>query len=119
MDDAASVQEGVEASLPAHGRTGQLLAGASQAQICWAWVRMNVLQVCPGGLLARTCLRYFCRVRLATCMPSLSNAPLMRSARDAAGCPFPSPQMLATVCWDILGLRDAALDWYFHKSLKP
>jgi hypothetical protein len=31
----------------------------SQAQICWACVCMNVLHVCPGGLVARTCLMYF------------------------------------------------------------
>ena len=57
-------------------------------------------------------------VRLQTRIPNLSNSPRIRSAPQSrlslAIC-----LIKATVSWDILGVREAARDLYFQKSLKP
>jgi len=57
-------------------------------------------------------------VLLQTRMPSLSNSPRMRSAPHRR-LSLAISLIKSTVCWEILGAREAALDLYFQKSLKP
>jgi len=90
----------------------------SHAQICWAWVCRNVFQVCPCGRVVRTARMYFCMVRLQTWMPSLSNSPRMRSAPHNR-LSLAISWIKEIVSWEILGVREVALDLYFQKSLKP
>src|SRR5215470_12711608 len=51
-------------------------------------------------------------------MPSLSNSPLIRSAPHSR-LSLAISLIKATVSGEILGVRVAALDLYFQKSLKP
>ena len=51
-------------------------------------------------------------------MPSLSNSPRIRSAPHSR-LSLAISWIKVTVSWDSLGLREAAPDLYFHKSLKP
>jgi len=57
-------------------------------------------------------------VLLQTRMPSLSNSPRIRSAPQS-WLSLAISLIKLTVSRDILGMREAALDLYFHKSLKP
>src|SRR5215469_8236466 len=51
-------------------------------------------------------------------MPNLRSSPRMRSAPHSR-LSFVISRIKETVSWDILGLREAARDLYFQKSLKP
>jgi len=57
-------------------------------------------------------------VRLQTRMPSLRSSPRIRSAPHSR-LSLAISLIKATVSEDILGVGAAALDLYFHKSLKP
>src|SRR5215469_2048537 len=57
-------------------------------------------------------------VLLQTRMPSLSNSPRMRSAPHRRFS-LAISLIKSTVSWEILGAREAALDLYLQKSLKP
>src|SRR5215469_16643214 len=51
-------------------------------------------------------------------MPNLRSSPRMRSAPHSR-LSFVISRIKERVSWDIFGLREAAFDLYFQKSLKP
>jgi hypothetical protein len=57
-------------------------------------------------------------VRLQTRMPSLSNSPRIRSAPHSR-LSLAISSIKEIVSWEILGVREAALDLYLQKSLTP